>query len=311
VTIAIAQRRGDEILLIADTKITDVKGIGAGADEVDGRLQAMALAERKRAGIDVLPGLLKVVTLADRMTAAFAGMEGPACLAIRDARLKFRIGGPTAALDELVRSSESGETDYLVAVHHGETGLWRIKNGVRLPVDDGEVCAIGAEGPFKKLIERAREETSGSLRKGYLRGEFLVLIMTGRHGEPTVGGFPIAVMATPEGHRYLPCDGGYTYELNIEWGRTTVQPIEQVYTGKGHFQLAIIPAESADVPVVGACLVQARRGYIYSPLERPRFPAPFVVPLLPGEERWQGREREMFAVLRAEIAKHVAAVAAL
>jgi hypothetical protein len=36
-----------------------------------------------------------------------------------------------------------------------------------------------------------------------------------------------------------------------------------------------------------------------------------VVDLLRGEERWNGREREMFATLRAEIAKHVAAVAAL
>jgi hypothetical protein len=288
-TIAIAQRRGDEILLVADTKVSN----------------------EPQPRPDELPGRLKVVTFAERITAAFAGKEGPAYLAFRDARRAFRSGGAAAALDVLVASSSNGETDYLVAAHHGETTLWRIKNGVQLPIEDGDLCPIGTDERFRDLIDRARTETGGLLWNGRLRNDFINLMITGKHGEPSVGGVPIMVRAQPEGHRYLHRAAFYTYKLNIEWGRTTVQPMEQVYTGDGHFQLQIVPSEQSDVPVVGACLLQARKGYVYSPIERPQDPTPYAVDLLPGVDQWEGREREMYAALDAAIKKHVAAVAAL
>jgi hypothetical protein len=290
VTIAIAQRRGDDILLVADTKITDKSGM--------------------RRGIDELPGRLKVVTFAERMTAAFAGNEGLASYAIRDARRACRQDGPAAALDVLVDSSGAGEVEYLVAAHHDEAMLVRIKDGGRLYIQD-DVCAIGVHEPFKEMIDRARADTREPLSKGVLRTKFVDVIMTGKHGEASVGGFPIAVWATAAGHRYVGHDGGYTYEFPPLWGRTTVQSMEQVYTGQGHFRLAIMASESMDVPIVGACLVQARRGYVYSPIESPQCPEPYTIDLLPGEEKWEGREREMYAALRAAIAKHVEVVASL
>ncbi len=158
------------------------------------------------------------------------------------------------------------------------------------------------------MIERARA-SSESLWNGHLRSEFINTLMTGLHGEASVGGFPIAVRALPDGHRYVHHSGFYTYKFPPPvWGGTTVQPIEQVYSGDGHFQLSIMPSESKDVPIVAACLVQARQGYIYSPIERPE---PYTVQLLPGEEHWHRREREMYSALTAAMSARLAAVATL
>ena len=60
----------------------------------------------------------------------------------------------------------------------------------------------------------------------------------------------------------------------------------------------------SDDPVVGACLLQARTGYVYSPIEQP---APFRVELL-RDNAWEGREQEMYGVLRKAIEEHVRAV---
>jgi hypothetical protein len=80
--------------------------------------------------------------------------------------------------------------------------------------------------------------------------------------------------------------------------------MDQVYTGDGHFQLSIVCSDFGDVPVVGACLLQARTGYVYSPIERPE---PFKIELL-SERAWEGREQEMYRVLREAIEEHVRAV---
>jgi hypothetical protein len=113
----------------------------------------------------------------------------------------------------------------------------------------------------------------------------------------------MAVEATPAAHRYLGCNGVYTYKIDIEWGEETHQPIEQVYTGDGHFMFSVIPSEAVDVPVVGTCLLQAWMGFVFSPMERPQ---PFVVPLAPRQLEWHGQK--MYNVLKQALAAHVGAV---
>ena len=130
--------------------------------------------------------------------------------------------------------------------------------------------------------------------------------MTNKDVGPHVGGFPIAVEALPTGHRYLFCSGGYTYKFpELKWGEVTYQPIEQVYTGDGHFTLSVVPSEALDVPVVGACLLQARMGYVFSPTEQPEA---FHVRLAPRNSLWEGTEQQMYAILKEALAFHVAAV---
>lgn len=282
-TVIVAQRQGDEILLVGDTKITSER------------------ATRP----DELPGNLKVITFADRMTAGFAGNAGAANVAIKAARRAFYLSGPDAALEVLKASSREDRTDYIVASHHGATRLVVLRNGGSIDIGN-DVCSIGQDQPFKEIIEKARD-TAAQERpaRGYLRGKFLDVILTGKHGEETVGGFPIAVVATTQDHHYAPHTGGYTYKFpEMKWGETTYQPMDQVYSGDGHFELSIVRSEKSDVPVVGACLLQARTGYVYSPIEQPE---PFKVELL-RHSTWKGREQEMYRALRNAIEEHVHAV---
>jgi hypothetical protein len=282
-SIIMAQRRDDEILLVGDTKISN------------------EAATRP----DELPGNLKVITFAERMTAGFVGNAGAANVAIKAARYAFYSSGPDGALEVLKTSSDEDETDYIVASHHGSARLVVLRKGGLIDVEN-DVCSIGQDEPFKGVIQKARETAAQATpARGHLRSKFIDIILTGKHGEVTVGGFPIAVVATMQDHHYAPHAGTYTYKFpEIKWGETTYQSRDQVYSGDGHFQLSIMRSEMSDVPVVAACLLQARTGYVYSPIEQPE---PFKVELL-RESAWEGREQEMYGVLREAIEEHVRAV---
>lgn len=70
----------------------------------------------------------------------------------------------------------------------------------------------------------------------------------------------------------------------------------------------MIGNDQSDAPVIGICLLQARSGYVYSPIEQPEA---IKVPLLEYGVEWEGREQEMFAGLREAVAKHTTSVAGL
>lgn len=282
-SIVVAQRRHDEILLVGDTKISS------------------KAAKRP----DELPGNLKVITFAERMTAGFAGNAGAAHVAIKSARRVFYSSGPDAALEVLRTSSREHETDYIVASHHGCTRLVVLRKGGLVDIGN-DVCSIGQDEAFKEVIQKARETAQqGRPARGHLRNKFIDVILTGKHGEATVGGFPIAVVGTMQDHHYAAHTGVYTYKFpELKWGETTYQSMDQVYSGDGHFQLSIVPSAVSNVPVVGACLLQARTGYVYSPIEQPE---PFKVELQ-RDGVWEGKEREMYRVLEEAIEERVRAV---
>lgn len=282
-SIVVAQRRDDEILLVGDTKISS------------------EAATRP----DELPGNLKVVTFAKRMTAGFAGNAGAAHVAIKFARRVFYSSGADAALDVLRTSSSEDDTDYIVASHHGRTRLVVLRKGGLVDIGN-DVCSIGQDEAFKEVIEKARQTTAHERpARGHLRSKFIDIILTGKHGEVTIGGFPTAVVATMQDHHYAAHTGAYTYKFpEMKWGETTHQSMDQIYSGDGHFQLSIVPSTASDVPVVGACLLQARTGYVYSPIEQPE---PFKVVLL-RDSAWEGKEKEMYRVLHEAIEERVRTV---
>lgn len=283
-TLVIAQRRGDEILIMADTKVTN--------------------ADQTRA--DVMPGRLKAVTIGPRVTVAFAGNADPAGLAIQESRIALQRAGLPAVVDILKRYSGDGSIDFILASHRPDTSLLRIRKGVPLEVYD--ICSLGDDAPFRADIEAARVSIDPQpLAKRDLRWRFIDRLMT-NHADlgPHIGGFPIAVSATPHGHRYLGAGGVYIYKFPpMRAGVETHQPIEQVYSGDGHLQCNVVPSNSVDVPVVGVCLLQARTGYVLSPIEQPQA---YRVPLAPPGSNWHGQEQQMFDVLRQALTAHVDAV---
>jgi len=282
-TIVIAQKRNDSVLLLADTKINDPKEIGP----------------------DVFPGRLKLVILDKGMTVAFSGDADPAGVVLRDAHKVLRKSGPQATIDFLTMSSSDGRTDYVVAAHMPEARLLIMRKGG--VVEEQNIWAIGDTEPFKELIDKARDADAQDFFKSELRSRFFDRLLTNKELGDHIGGFPVAVGATSKCHRYLFHHGAYTYTFpTLKWGEETHQPIDQVYSGDGHFELGIMPPDVPNVPVLGAYSLQARIGYVYSPIENSQA---FPVPLWDQGKPWHGHESEMYDTLRKAITEHVAKVA--
>ncbi|MBB3917713.1 hypothetical protein [Rhizobium fabae] len=282
-TIVIAQKKGDQILLLADTKIGNAGETGP----------------------NVIPGRLKLAILDNTLTIGFAGNADAAGIAVRRASEALRASGEQAAIDLVRAASADGQTDYIIAAHKPHAILLLLRRGGMLEVPD--ICAIGDVSPFAELMDKARTDTD-SLFKGDLRFRFFDRLLTNKDLGDTVGGFPVAVGASQGEHRYLAHSGFYTFKFpTLKWGEETHQDVDQVYTGDGHFALGVIPPSVSGVPVFGAYSLQGRIGYVYSPLEAPEA---FRVQLWPNGQPWEGHEQKMFATLRRELEKHVDAVTA-
>lgn len=278
-TIVIAQIRDEEILVQADTKVDDPK----------------------EAGPDTIPGRLKIVTLGNRFTVAFAGAADPAHIAIQEVAKLISAKDSDGAIECLKGWSRQHDIDFITASHQPHAQLLRIRRGVALDVPD--ICSIGDTAPFYERVEAARVSTEdGPLKRSDLRSRFIDRLMTNKDLGDHIGGFPTAVEAKSEGHRYLGCSGFYTFKFPaLKWGEETHQSMEEIYSGEGHFQLSVMAPSESDIPVMGVCLLQARTGYVYSPL---RQPAGRSVKLTDRIE-WEGHEAEMYAVLRQAMDEEV------
>lgn len=278
-TIVIAQIRNDEILILADTKIHDPNETGP----------------------NTIPGRLKIVTLGHQFTVAFAGAADPAQIAIQNVAKLVSVKAFEAAIETLKDWSKQYDIDFISASHLPRAQLLLIRRGGALDIRD--ICSIGDAGPFEELVEAARvSNEDGPLKRSNLRTRFIDRLMTNRGLGDHIGGFPTAVEATSEGHRYLSCSGFYTFKFPaLKWGEETHQSIEEVYSGEGHLEMAMMAPSRSDIPVMGVCLVQARTGYLYSPLCRQ--PARLIK--LIDQQKWAGHETAMYAVLRQAMDEEV------
>ncbi|MDR7031257.1 hypothetical protein [Rhizobium rosettiformans] len=278
-TVVIAQIRNEEILVLADTKVQD----------------------RQETGPDTMPGRLKIVTLGHRFTVAFAGAADPAHLAVKEAAKLVALKQFEHAIECLKSWSNKHDIDFITASHQPRARLCRIRRGVALDIPD--ICSIGDTSPFHSQVEAARISTEdGPLRQSNLRSRFIDRLLTNKNLGDVIGGFPTAVEATSAGHRYLTCSGFYTYKFpTMKSGQEIHQSVEEVYSGEGHFQLSVMPIIKSDIPVMGVCLLQARTGYVYSPLLRPSGRS---IKLLDRTE-WEGYETEMYRTLQKAMDEEV------
>ncbi len=284
-TIVIASRRADEILMLADTMIHN---------------------ENERRS-NPMPGRLKLVIIGHCVTVGFAGNADRASVAVRNARTALRNSGLPAVMDLLTDDSTNGDTDYLVGSHQPHAALFRIRNGARIEIPD--ICAIGDDAPFKDLLQNCRSSADDKSAHGDLRSSFIDRVSTTKSIGDVVGGFPVAMIGTPEHHRYPHHSFFYTFDMPpIRWGETVEQSIDDVYSGINHFQVSVMGNDQSDAPVIGVCLLQARTGYVYSPIEQLEA---IKVPLLEDGIKWEGREEEMFAKLRKAVAEHTTSAAKL
>lgn len=106
-TIVIAQRRDEQILLLADTKIGNTGATGP----------------------NVIPGRLKLVVLGNTLTIGFAGNADAAGVVVRKAREILYGAGEQAAINLVRAASTNGETDYIIAAHQPYASLLLLRRG--------------------------------------------------------------------------------------------------------------------------------------------------------------------------------------
>lgn len=177
-TIVIASRRADEILMLADTMIDN---------------------ENERRS-NPMPGRLKLVVIGHCVTVGYAGNADRAYVAVRGARVALRNFGLQAAMDLLAEDSRNGHTDYLVASHLPQAALVRIRNGAQIEIPD--IFAIGDVEPFKDLLEKCLSCADDRSAHDDLRSSFVDRVLTLKDVGDVIGGFPVAMIGTPEHHRY-------------------------------------------------------------------------------------------------------------
>jgi hypothetical protein len=253
VTIAIARRFGERILIAADTTITD--------------------AVRQ----DILPGRLKAIVLSPTVSVAYAGHADPALHAVREARRQLQITGrPDRARATLEAAARRPDIDveFIWATHAGGQASLR-KIGRAGATDELDACFIGDSAVVKdvrevELLQRADPVPDYGITADELRFWGAFTRLYGDRGvqiRAGVGGLPICLLASPLGHTYQGVTGASVWDpLDLSVGLTPGQ-IAARKTGETAWNYAVISSRWRGVAVIGAAFEQLALGYVYSPLE--------------------------------------------
>jgi hypothetical protein len=249
-TIVIARKWGDRIVMLSDTMISD----------------------RTAARPDIIPGQLKAIVLTPKLSVAYAGRAGKALDTIRKVRGAAREGADLPDMLESLRQVTGENTepvDFLVASHYEAPSLYKIWNGLVSPPANwywiGDSCAADA-------VQR-RMELQPIMKSGewYSEEEFrLSLAFEDVVRESTfqgVGGFSFELLGSPLGHCYQNRAGSHF------WGTVRSDEIDTPEfrsfekTGTAHYQYSMTSSYRG-AGVTGAFLPQIGLGFIYSPSTR-------------------------------------------
>lgn len=276
-TVVLARRFEDSICILSDTMISDA---GSGKE-------------------NAIPGRLKIVMLAPDFTVAYAGHADPALHAIKEARRVLIESGPDIAIEHLRAATENrgpADFDFLVALHRPEAELRRVWGGIAS--DNLDQAAIG-DSRIRSEVERRFDKSNGGGLKDYhaaFIGAFTdrkIRLGTG------VGGFPICLFATPQGHAYRGHSFGHSWKPIIpKWGTTTYEDEYDLLTGEWSFHHSVLTADRPGVAILGVEIPQAKVGYVYAPLFDDD---PIAVKLLDDEKLWTQHQAEIHAALRQAI----------
>lgn len=266
-TFIMAQRFGKRILLLADTKISNPKGI-------------LRRGELPHAHNNV-PGRLKIFPISLYLSVGYAGNSGKALNDLR--RFKNGLNGAPSllhCLQALQLSSAEGDIDYLLISHVEGPEIYKIAHGnasfgqAIQWIGDRDVAPL-----IQSAVQQARErrENSGCTwdrdpeygcqEEEDLRAGWVNLLLTAPTLTASVGGIPIQLLGSPYGHSFLSEGGAYNpgsffftaTGATDETGRP-VNPLASQYS------YSIVPSAERGVPVVGLWLQEAHSAYLYDPM---------------------------------------------
>lgn len=268
VTMLIGQRYFGGMLLMSDTKVVD---------------------DVERARPDALPGRAKLVILGEHFTVGYYGNASRGIDCARKARPILRDAGPAAARGFLKEATREGDLSFLVA---DGLQLLVIRAGGELA---GDQLWLGDPEPFQSTLQ------AGSLDPSRCFWTF-VDTLNSRQDLPDVGGLPLAVEATAEGHRYKPFGQMMSWNLR-NWGADGQEPLVNVLTGDGHYRFELASAEGYGNSVCAAYLPQAGMAFVYAPFLQDRA---IAVGLKADGPTFTSRMEAMSASLLAHLADYSA-----
>lgn len=252
-TFVAAKRFGDRILILGDTMVSDLTGTRH----------------------DVIPGQLKIVVISTTLTIAFAGLVHQALDAIRMARRYHISGSPPAEIEQKLANATAlyeGQIEFLVASHSaGQPTLRRIWDG--LISDDLPYVCIGKREIQKKLFEYKIDFTKNVTRKlGPHSDEHHFVdafhtLFSGVYIDDGVGGFPIFATCSPYGHCYNSTAIMSAWDPVLFNVPSTDQQLADRASGMTQWSFNVQAPKRRGAAVLGAAVVDAGVGYIYSPLE--------------------------------------------
>jgi hypothetical protein len=249
-TLVIARQWGDRIIMLSDTMVSYYT----------------------KPRPDIIPGHLKVIVLTHKLSIAYAGDVDKALDTIRKTwRMACQGTNLLEVLEYLRQVTSSGDVEFLVASHHEDPVLCKIRSGERAIGANqywiGDPSAIPAiqrateAQPIPEFGEWGEDEKE----EARLRSAFTEVIR-----ESTflgVGGFSFHLLGSPLGHCYQD-DTGY-----FSWDTVKISEIDTPEyrrfqkTGTAHYQYNTIAPQQRGAGIAGAFLPQAELGFIYSPLQ--------------------------------------------
>ncbi|MHC4048666.1 hypothetical protein [Bradyrhizobium sp. 25ACV] len=251
-TVGLARRFGDRILIIADTMISS----------------------RSAAKKDIIPGRVKAVVLAEHVSAAYAGSVDHALPALQRAAQIARSNARIEDIIEPLRSTnaetahdEELVTEFLIASHRDGIAMMKVWRGGEITRSDS-LLWIGEPSVADALVslESAAPTPIGwpdEVRLNWVAAQFL--------GDPTrfvdkhVGGFFVTLLASPVGHTYQDMAGAtLCNDLRLSGATADDSGGLKVY----HYQ--VLHGFWRGAAVLAVYLPQPKLGFLYRPLSMDR-----------------------------------------
>lgn len=266
-TFIAAQKFGDRIIFVSDTKLNDPEGITRPGE--------------KRRLNDYIPGILKAVTLSPKVSVAFAGVVARALSAIRDLRSSINEWDFQRCAEYLANASLDGAVDFLIASHIDAPALAKIQDGkvfIGQPfywIGDPAIGRpfIDAMQERRDQIEIMKQQNRYSYPAGWdenesiFTGAMTMLLLRNPALTDAVGGIPIQLLASPYGHTYGSSAGAINLDTVIRGdGKWFNMDGLEVESGYGQYSYSIVASAYRGAPVVGVWIQETSTGYLYLPL---------------------------------------------
>lgn len=250
-TIVIARKFGQRIVIMSDTMVSD----------------------NTEAFFSAIPGQLKAIILSKELSVAYAGNVEKSLDVLR-----FFQGLPesrrtySALLEILEKASHAQDCDFIVASHSEHAVLRKIANGAT--TEELDAAWIGSSQALH-LVQPLNQDSNCKLPEfiseeemNFTRGFTQPFIDGGPQLAKGIGGLPVHLLASPYGHCYANTAFAISWDvIDLSIGITNAQALDQK-SGMTSWSANGCASGWRGTAIYGCYLSQISTGYIYNPLEQ-------------------------------------------